>query len=138
MKIPRRTFLKSFSILGLFPLLSIQKSTAASPVSTKVLRIGSTSFTINVSSSTAGKAYVEYGYAKNKFTSKTNVVPLTKGITSINVEGLKSETSIFYRVRYALGTKTTYSALTQSSLTTTKASSDYVFAVQADPHMDEN
>ena len=37
-----------------------------------------------------------------------------------------------------LGNKTSYSALTQANITTTKASADYVFAVQADPHMDEN
>ena len=59
-------------------------------------------------------------------------------MTTISVEGLKSETSIYYRLRYALGTKTTFSALTQASLTTSKVSSDYIFAVQADPHMDEN
>ena len=132
----RKALLASMSALATYP--AINKAFGAVAVSTKVLRIGSTSFTINVSSNSTGKAYVEYGYAKNKFTSKTNVVPLSKGITSINVEGLRSETSIFYRVRYVLGTKTTYSALPQSSLTTTKASAEYVFAVQADPHMDEN
>ena len=136
--LPRRTLFKAISILGLTPLISLQKTSAAAPVSTKVLRVGSTSFTINVSSNSIGKVYIEFGYSKNRFVSKTAIFPLIKGITSINVDGLKSETLVFYRLRYALGTKTIFSALTQSSLTTTKASSDYVYAVQADPHMDEN
>ena len=136
--LPRRTLFKAISILGLTPLISLQKTSAAAPVSTKVLRVGSTSFTINVSSNSIGKVYIEFGYSKNRFVSKTAIFPLIKGITSINVDGLKSETLVYYRLRYALGTKTTFSALTQSSLTTTKASTDYVYAVQADPHMDEN
>ena len=92
----------------------------------------------SISSSSVGKVYVEYGYSKNKYVSKTPVVSLAKGMTTINIDGLKSDASVYYRVRYLLGTKTIFSALTASSIATTKASSDYVFAVQADPHMDEN
>ena len=132
----RKAIIASISALATYP--AINKAFGATAVSTKVLRIGSTSFTLSVSSTSVGKAYIEYGYAKNKFLSKTSVVSLAKGMTTISVEGLKSETSIYYRLRYALGTKTTYSALTQASLTTSKVSSDYIFAVQADPHMDEN
>ena len=132
----RKAIIASISALATYP--AINKAFGATAVSTKVLRIGSTSFTLSVSSTSVGKAYIEYGYAKNKFLSMTSVVSLAKGMTTISVEGLKSETSIYYRLRYALGTKTTFSALTQASLTTSKVSSDYIFAVQADPHMDEN
>ena len=132
----RKAIIGAISALATYP--AINKAFGATAVSTKVLRIGSTSFTLSVSSTSVGKAYIEYGYAKNKFLSKTSVVSLAKGMTTISVEGLKSETSIYYRLRYALGTKTTFSALTQASLTTSKVSSDYIFAVQADPHMDEN
>ena len=132
----RKAIIGAISAFATYP--AINKAFGATAVSTKVLRIGSTSFTLSVSSTSVGKAYIEYGYAKNKFLSKTSVVSLAKGMTTISVEGLKSETSIYYRLRYALGTKTTYSALTQASLTTSKVSSDYIFAVQADPHMDEN
>jgi len=132
----RKAIIGAISALATYP--AINKAFGATAVSTKVLRIGSTSFTLSVSSTSVGKAYIEYGYAKSKFLSKTSVVSLAKGMTTISVEGLKSETSIYYRLRYALGTKTTYSALTQASLTTSKVSSDYIFAVQADPHMDEN
>ena len=132
----RKAIIGAISAFATYP--AINKAFGATAVSTKVLRIGSTSFTLSVSSTSVGKAYIEYGYAKNKFLSKTSVVSLAKGMTTISVEGLKSETSIYYRLRYALGTKTTFSALTQASLTTSKVSSDYIFAVQADPHMDEN
>ena len=133
----RRKALK-VSIAALLGSSAISQAFGAAPVSTKVVRVGSTSFSLSISSSSVGKAYVEYGYSKNKYVSKTPVVSLAKGMTTINIDGLKSDASVYYRVRYLLGTKTIFSALTASSVATTKASSDYVFAVQADPHMDEN
>ena len=133
----RRKALK-VSIAALLGSSAISQAFGAAPVSTKVVRVGSTSFSLSISSSSVGKAYVEYGYSKNKYVSKTPVVSLAKGMTTINIDGLKSDASVYYRVRYLLGTKTIFSALTASSIATTKASSDYVFAVQADPHMDEN
>ena len=53
------------------------------------------------------------------------------------MDGLKSETKVFYRVRYALGTKKTFSALNQESVITLKSGEEFTFAVQADPHMDQ-
>lgn len=126
------------SLAGLVTAPAINKAFGAAPVSTKVVRIGATSFSLSVSSTGTGKAYIEYGYSKSKYESKTAIISLVKGISTINVENLKSETKIYFRLRYLLGNKTSYSALTQANITTTKASADYVFAVQADPHMDEN
>ena len=136
--INRRLFLKGITLLGLSSSISVHKTFASALVSAKVIKVGSNSFSLTISSSSVGKAYVEYGYSKNKYVSKTPVVSLVKGMTTINIDGLKSEAAVYYRVRYLLGTKTIFSALTASSIATTKASSDYVFAVQADPHMDEN
>mgnify|MGYP006276318121 CR=1 FL=1 len=125
--------------LAILVSLSVVTSThAATPITTKVIRISSTSISLSISSTTAGKAYVEYGYTKNKYLSKTPVITISKGTSTINIDGLKAESTIFYRLRYALGTKKTYSALAASSSTTSKVTSDFVFAVQADPHMDEN
>jgi len=133
----RRTAFK-LSLVALFTTPALSRAFGASPVSYKVVRIGSSSFTLNISSSTAGKAYVEFGYSKTKYTSKTQIIALSKGMTVVNVEGLKADSKIYFRLRYLLGTKTTFSALTQGTVTTLKTSGDFVFGVQADPHMDEN
>jgi hypothetical protein len=134
----RRKFIKLSSLLGIFTFFRPEKVLASNLVAIKVEKISSSSFTVNVTSASVGKAYIEYGYEKTKYAFKTHTVSLNKGITPIRVEGLRSETKVYFRLRYLLGTKTTYSALSQGMITTAKASGDYVFGVQADPHMDEN
>ena len=136
-RISRRSALR-MSLATLITLPIIDKAFGALPVSTKVTRVGSTSFSLSISSTAAGKGYIEYGYSKSKYTGKSAVATLAKGTTVINVDGLKAESKIYYRLRYALGNKSTYSALAQGIVTTTKVGQDFVFAVQADPHMDEN
>jgi hypothetical protein len=59
------------------------------------------------------------------------------GSVLISIDGLKESTKYYFRVRYAIGNKATFSALTQMSATTSKTGEDYVFAIQADPHMDQ-
>lgn len=137
-KFGRRAFLKYSSIIGTLALLRPESLFAAGAVSFQVIRVGTNAFTINILSTSSGKAYVEYGYSKTKYTAKTPTLAIAKGSTTVTIEGLKAETKVYFRVRYLLGSKTTYSALTQGTITTTKASSDFVFGVQADPHMDEN
>ena len=134
----RRNFLKLSSLLGILTFFRPDKLLAANLVAVKVDKISSSSFTLNVTSASVGRAYIEYGYEKTKYAYKTKAVSLNKGITPIRVEGLRSGTKVYFRLRYLLGTKTTYSALSQGMITTAKASGDYVFGVQADPHMDEN
>jgi len=134
----RRSFIKLSSLLGIFTFFRPEKVLASNLIAIKVEKINSSSFAVNVTSASVGKAYIEYGYEKTKYAFKTHAVSLNKGITPIRVEGLRSETKVYFRLRYLLGTKTTYSALSQVTITTAKASGDYVFGVQADPHMDEN
>jgi hypothetical protein len=124
--------------MGLSALIRPTPVSAASAISYKIQKIDSNSFSLAVTSNSIGRAYIEYGYSKSKYDAKTAIISLTKGISVINVVRLKSESKIYFRLRYLLGNKSTYSALAQSNITTIKASSDYVFAVQADPHMDEN
>ncbi len=131
-------FLAPALLIAVFVFAAIPTSSSASPISTKLLSTSANSFSINVTSTLAGKAYVEYGYAKSKYADKTATLALAKGsATTFVINGLKAETKVYYRVRYALNGKTTFSALTQASITTAKAGEDFVFAVQADPHMDQ-
>jgi len=137
-----KKFVSGLSLLAFFisgvVIAMAPSSSSASPVTSKLVRTSATSVSINVTSTSAGKAYIEYGYAKTKYTGKTATLNLIKAAaTTFTIDGLKAETKLYYRVRYALGTKTTFSALAQSSATTPKVSEEYVFAVQADPHMDQ-
>lgn len=131
-------FIASALLFAVFVFAAIPTSSSASPISTKLLSTSANSFSLNVTSTLPGKAYVEYGYAKSKYTGKTTTLALAKGAaTTFVINGLKAETKVYYRVRYALSGKTTFSALTQTSITTSKVGEDFVFAVQADPHMDQ-
>lgn len=134
----RRDLFRFSAMLVLFANTGMTKVFGSSPVSFKVVGVGSTSFSVAITSSSIGKAFIEYGYSKTKYTNKSAITTLTQGSTLVTIEGLKAESKIYYRVRYALGGKTTYSALPQGLINTRKAVEEYVFAVQADPHMDEN
>jgi UDP-2,3-diacylglucosamine pyrophosphatase LpxH len=131
-------FLSSAILVAVFIFGTLPTSSSASPISTKLLSTSSSSFSINLTSSLPGKGYVEYGYTRSKYTDKTPTLALAKGAaTTFLINGLKAETKVYYRVRYALKGKTKFSALAQSSITTAKVGEDFVFAVQADPHMDQ-
>lgn len=137
-----KKFVSGLSLLAFFisgvVIAVAPSSSSASPVTSKLVRTSANSVSINVTSTSAGKAYIEYGYAKTKYSGKTATLNLIKAAaTTFTIDGLKAETKFYYRVRYALGTKTTFSALAQASATTPKVSEEYVFAVQADPHMDQ-
>lgn len=85
--------------------------------------------------------YLEYGTTSAKYQSKTPIVKVKKGSsTDISISGLKSGTKIYYRIRYLIAGAKVYGVKTGSSFTTLRAetSSNSVFAIQADPHMDEN
>mgnify|MGYP003345384740 CR=1 FL=1 len=53
-------------------------------------------------------------------------------------ERFSQATKIFYRLRYAMGTSKTFATSPVRTLQTALPSNPSVFAIQADPHMDEN
>ena len=136
---------KFLPLIGAFSFLSIclavfttPVSSSASPVSAKVSKVSASSISINVTSTSSGKAYIEYSYLKSKYTDKTATASLIKAApVTFTIDGLKAESKIYYRVKYALGSKSTFSSTTQASITTSKTGEEFTFAVQADPHMDE-
>jgi len=136
----RRTFLKSSFLVTLFSLPFTKIFAANLAITVKQLGNPSDSqINLLVTASTSARVYVEYGYSKAAYTGKTPIVNLTKaGTANISITGLKASSKVYYRVRYATGTLKTFLALPQTSLTTAKAGITEVFAVQADPHMDEN
>ena len=135
----RRNFLRSI-LASAIAMTPIHRALAATPVTAKLLGAPTaTSFTINVSATSAARVYIEYGYSKTSTTSTTKIISMSKGSSQkIVVSGLKPSSSIYYQVRYALGTAKYFARLTQSSVMTLAMSENSTFAVQADPHMDEN
>jgi len=136
--VSRRGFLKT-TLITIFAAMPIGKASAATPISAKISGVTSSSaFKLLISATTSVKVYVEYGYTKNSYSVKTSTFLIAKNSSkSINITGLKANSQIYYRVRYSTGSSN-YSSLTQSSIKTTAGETSNTFAIQADPHMDEN
>lgn len=139
----RRNLLRG-SVVALLTSTSIGRVVAASKVVSASL-VGSpsaTSATIAVkslSSTTSIQVYIEYGYAKTGYGLKSPTILIAKGASqNITLSGLKPASIIYYRIRYASGTSKTFLSLAQANFATTKEVANAVFAIQADPHMDEN
>jgi len=135
--ISRRNLLK----VGILSLIGTTRSQAAT-ISIKASLDGvpnANSARIAVFASQAVKVYVEYGFAKGKYVYKTPV-SITKPNSSIFLilEKLTPKTKIYYRLRYGLNNTATFLAKTESTFVTSGVLENATFAVQADPHMDEN
>lgn len=139
----RRNFIRG-SVIALLTSTSIGRVMAASKIVSASLfgAASSTSATITVkslSSTNSIQAYVEYGYLKTGYELKSSTIQLAKGTSqNIVLTGLKPASTIYYRLRYASGTSKTFLSLAQANFATTKEVANSVFAIQADPHMDEN
>ena len=137
----RRGFLKA-SFIGILVSTPLGRAMAAAPITARLLNnTTSSSFTLEVSTSTTVRIYVEYGYSKGSIAGKTAPTTVAKGATqSIVISNLKPSSIVYYRLKYAIGTSLNYASLTQRSVKTAAAESisTSTFAIQADPHMDEN
>ena len=82
------------------------------------------------------KAYIEYGYLKSKYSNKSSAVqidPSTPYVFEIN--GLKANTRVYYRVSYSNSTSSTVINTKQYSFTTPRSkNSTFAFSVQGDTH----
>jgi hypothetical protein len=135
----RRTFIKSLFV-SLVAGSKLAESTAATvPISIKLIGTSVSSLKFSVLSSIGGKAFIEYSYSKSGLGKKTSVISFTKNAPKIiAITSLKEDSVVYYRLRYALGSSKTFSALPIASTNTGANLNSNVFAIQADPHMDEN
>ena len=135
----RRALIQA-TILGVLAnFRSANLGSAALPISIKNTQISINSIQINVLSTTDLKAYLEYGFQKSKYSKKSSIVTLAKGqVKSLVISDLSPDSTVFFRVRYALIGRSTFLALPAIQAKTNSFVSNSVFAIQADPHMDEN
>ena len=133
----RRNILKA-SIISLLPIS--QASAASLIITAKVdSPTGANSARIQVTTNQSINVYIEYGFTRAKYMYKTGVTNLKSGSNNyLILSNLKPETKVYYRLRYSLKTSGTYLAKPEATFTTGKVSANTTFAVQADPHMDEN
>lgn len=133
----RRSILKA-SILSLIPIASAEAASLS--LSTKVSTpIGSNSARIQVTSNQVTKVYIEYGFSRARYTLKTPVLVLKPGSNNyLALTNLNPQSKVFYRLRYSLKTSTTYLAKPELSFVTSAVTANSTFAIQADPHMDNN
>ena len=133
----RRSFLK---IIGI-AMVPVGKAAAATFNLQAIVDspIGSTTARIKVLANQAVKVYIEYGFAKGKYLYKTEVITTkSTGANYLTLTSLKANTKIFYRLRYALKTTSSYLSKPEATFITSAIGSNATFAIQADPHMDEN
>lgn len=135
--ISRRILLKSVAV----GLLGFNKAEAATLIISSQVdsQIGSSNARIKISSNQPVNAYIEYGFTKGKYLYKSSVsIIKVNGDNFISLSNLKPATKVFYRLRYAVKSTGTFLAKPEQSFLTTQVSANSIFAIQADPHMDEN
>ena len=131
--ISRRALLLSgfLSLFAKFPAF------AATPPVLKISKaISNSTIQFTVSSASAGVAYIEYGTKSGVYTARGSSFSLGKqALTSMT--GLKSGTKYFFRLRYKTTGKS-YLSTSPIAFTTAVSQGSALWAIQADPHMDEN
>lgn len=142
--IPRRMMIKG-ALAVFFTSTSIGRAMASTAVSLKLVgKPSESSAAFVVTTNQSARCYLEYGNSRSALTSKTPIMALPKNSSkSVQISGLVANTTIYYRLRYALGASKNFATLALASFTTADAVASVplnanVFAVQADPHMDEN
>jgi len=94
---------------------------------------------LSVRSSAAVKAYIEYGYSAGKYSSKTSLSTFRAGTAQeVAITNLKLGVAVYYRLRYLKAGAKTFASTAEQKFVTPATFTKSVFAVQADPHMDEN
>ena len=139
----RRLFLKT-SLLSLISASSVSRAWSATISITAIIKgvPTSSSAVIAVSIQQDLKFYVEYGYSSGSYSAKSAVYAAKKGsTTNVTLSGLKADSKVFARIRYIARGGKSYLIKTLPTFMTSAASSSLqnrTFAIQADPHMDEN
>lgn len=114
---------------------------AAAPEVTVVLsRPEDTSMSASVRATATATAYLEYGTIPGVYTGQTTPVTVTTASQAVlTIAGLAPNTRYVYRVRSRGASETTYRTGTERTFQTRRLpGTSFVFAIQADPHLDGN
>ena len=103
-------------------------------------RVTNSSVTVNVSADQDIEAYFEYGVATGVYTGRTDTKTFPGGTPfEVLIDKLQANTAYFYRMQYRLAGTAAFTARPEHSFRTQRPrGSTFTFAMQFDPHMDEN
>lgn len=98
------------------------------------------SVSLNALFSQQAEVYWEYGTVTGSYSGKTAVNNAAKGVpVEADLTGLTTDTKYYYRTRYKLTGSSTFVAGPEYTFHTPRTSgSTFTFAIEADPHLDEN
>jgi hypothetical protein len=98
------------------------------------------SININLCADQDLEVFAEYGLTKSLYSYQTKVRQFPRMIAfNILLANLRAGTTYYYRVRYRAAGATEYLAKEEHSFTTQRSKGEsYSFAIQADPHLDNN
>ncbi len=98
------------------------------------------SITINILFRQQAEVFWETGITSGNYTAKTATSTAAKDLPlEVDLTSLSSDTKYFYRVRYRLSGATAFLAGPEYTFHTPRTSgSSFTFAIEADPHLDEN
>jgi len=131
--ISRRTLL----LAGFFALISEIPGFAVVLPTLKLSKVlDSTSLRFTGTVASAGVGYLEYGKKVGVYESKTSAFAIGRQFSK-TVTGLQPGTKYFFRLRYKITGKN-YLASSVVEVSTPSKIASSLFAIQADPHMDEN
>ena len=137
--ISRRALIQATILGALANFRGSTSSNAATPISIKRAQTTKNSIQISVITTADLRVFIEYGFQKSKYLKKTSVVNVAKGqLKSLVIADLTADTAVFFRVRYSLIGRSTFLALPAVEMKTSSSTANSTFAIQADPHMDEN
>lgn len=133
----------AIALLGILITLGIapMNSKAATSFITSKVASSSSGTTLNlaITATKNAKFYVEYGPVEAKYTSKTSIQSIKSGESAtISIKNLAANSKIYYRLRYMIAGASKYIIKSGGIFITGSAPTNSVFAIQADPHMDNN
>ena len=99
-----------------------------------------TTISVNILFSQQAEVYWEYGTASGAYSGKTTTSNASKDVPlEFDLTSLTTDTKYYYRTRYKLAGATTFLAGPERTFHTPRTSgSTFTFAIEADPHLDEN
>jgi hypothetical protein len=106
-----------------------------------LVRPTNTTMTMSILFNNQVEVYCEYGQAAGSYTQSTTPAAALKDVpTVIDFQNLTPNTKYYYRTRYrAAGSKDEFLAGAEHAFQTARAKGiTFTFAVEADPHLDEN
>ena len=135
----RRNLLKGVVLGAVASIFSTKSFGATSPIKISLSKKSTNSFVFTVAAISSGKFFLEYGPAKDKLLYKSAIRSISANKSALlELSNLDANSLIFYRIRYLLGKSRSYLATPIYSDRTQQLLASSTFAVQADPHMDEN